>query len=88
MAFLLRQSPDLSHVNGFGGTHLPTIIHGSENSPNRGGRDYIGCLELALTAGVALPRRSVQFAGEPDVAAFLADWGEAHPGQVVEHGVV
>ena len=88
MGYLLTQSPDLSHVNGYGGTLLSTIIHGSENNPSRAGRDYVGCLQLALEAGVALPRRSVQFAGDPDVAAFLADWAEAHPGQVVDHGVV
>jgi ankyrin repeat protein len=86
MAYFLKLSPDLSHVNGFGGTLLSTIIHGSENCPQRAERDYIGCLELALHEGVALPRRAPQLAGDPEVAAFLADWAEAHPGQVVEGG--
>ncbi len=43
---------------------------------------------LVLKAGVALPRRSVQVAGDLDVAAYLADWAEAYPRQVVDHGVV
>ncbi|MEQ8656413.1 MAG: ankyrin repeat domain-containing protein [Hyphomicrobiales bacterium] len=88
MAYLLSLSPDLSHINGYGGTLLSTIIHGSENCPQRALRDYVGCLELALHEGVALPRRAPQLAGDPEVAAFLADWAEAHPGQVVEGGAV
>ena len=87
LRYFLRLNPDLSHVNGYGGTLLSTIIHGSENNPERKGRDYVACLELALTEGVALPKRAIDLAGEPHVAAFLADWAEAHPGQVVEGGV-
>ena len=85
--YFLSLKPDLSHVNGYGGTLLSTIIHGSENNPSRKGRDYIECLTLVLTEGVALPRQAIEFAGEPEIAAFLADWGEDHPGQVVEHGI-
>lgn len=85
--YFLRLGPDLSHVNGFGGTLLSTIIHGSENCPARAERDHIACLTLALEHGVALPKRAIDLAGEPEVAAFLADWAEAHPGQVVEHGI-
>lgn len=85
--YLLSLKPDLSHVNGYGGTLLSTIIHGSENCPQRSERDYTACLELALRAGAALPRRAPDLAGEPEVAAFLADWAEAHPGQVVDGGV-
>ncbi len=88
MGYFLSLGPDLTHVNGYGGTLLSTIIHGSENNPNREGRDYEACLRLALEAGVDLPRRAIQFAGVPELAAFLADWAEAHPDQVVEHGVV
>ena len=87
MAYFLSLKPDLSHINGYGGTLLSTIIHGSENNPDRADRDYIACLELALTEGVALPMRAIELAGEPNVAAYLADWAEAHPGQVVEGGV-
>ena len=86
MDYFLSLSPDLGHVNNYGGTLLSTIIHGSENAPDRAARDHIGCLRLALEEGVALPRRAIAFAGEPHVAAFLADWAEAHPGQVVEGG--
>lgn len=87
MEYLLSQKPDLGHINGYGGTLLSTIIHGSENAPDRADRDHIACLELALNEGVALPRRAIQMAGEPHVAAFLADWAEAHPGQIVEVGI-
>ncbi|MCG6885161.1 MAG: ankyrin repeat domain-containing protein [Silicimonas sp.] len=88
MGYFLSLGPDLTHVNGYGGTLLSTIIHGSENNPTREGRDYEGCLRLALEAGVALPRRAAQFAGDLALAAFLEDWAEAHPEQVVEDGVV
>ena len=87
MAYLLRLGPDLGHVNGYGGTLLSTIMHGSENNPNREGRDYVACLKLALREGVALPRRAIELAGAEDVAECLHDWAEAHPGQVVAHGV-
>ncbi|MEL7027307.1 MAG: ankyrin repeat domain-containing protein [Pseudomonadota bacterium] len=88
MAYFLSLGPDLTHINGYGGTLLSTIVHGSENNPERAGRDFIGCARLALEHGVALPRRAPEFAGEPEMAVFLADWAEAHPGQVVEGGVV
>ena len=61
---------------------------GSENCPERAERDFIACLRLVLEHGVALPKRAVNMAGEPDISDFLADWAEKHPGQVVEHGVV
>jgi hypothetical protein len=35
MAYLLSLKPDLGHINGYGGTLLSTILHGSENNPNR-----------------------------------------------------
>ncbi len=87
VAYFLRLGPDLSHVNGFGGTLLSTIIHGSENCPNRAERDHIGCLQLALEHGVALPKRAVELAGEPEVGEFLSEWAARHPGQVVVHGI-
>ena len=87
MGYMLRLKPDLGHINGYGGTLLSTILHGSENNPTRDGRDYVGCLRLALHEGVALPKRAIELAGDPECASFLADWAEAHPGQVVETGV-
>lgn len=86
MRYLLGLGPDLDHVNGYGGTLLSTIIHGSENCAARADRDYVACLRLALTAGVALPRRAIELAGNEDVAEFLADWAKDHPDQLVEGG--
>ncbi len=86
LTYFLSLKPDLSHVNNYGGTLLSTIIHGSENCPERASRDYIGCLHLVMREGVALPKRAIDMAGEDEVAVFLADWAKAHPGQVVDHG--
>lgn len=86
MAYLLSLKPDLDHINNYGGTLLGTIVHGSENCPARADRDYITCLRLALSAGTALPRRASELAGDEAVAAFLADWAQAHPEQIVEGG--
>lgn len=88
MGYLLSLAPDLSHVNGYGGTLLSTIIHGSENCPDGREQDHIGCARMALEHGVALPRKAADLAAEPGMAAFLADWAQAHPGSVVEGGVV
>jgi ankyrin repeat protein len=87
LGYFLSLKPDLSHVNGYGGTLLSTIIHGSENCPERANRGHVECLRLALVQGVALPRRAIELAGKPEVSAFLADWAETYPGQVVEGGV-
>ncbi|MDA7424063.1 ankyrin repeat domain-containing protein [Thalassococcus lentus] len=83
MQYFINLQADLSHVNGYGGTLLSTIIHGSENNPSRQGRDYLECLRLALTAGVALPRRTALNAGRADISEFLRDWAMKYPGQVV-----
>lgn len=83
MAWFLRLGPDLSHVNGYGGTLLGTIVHGSENSPHRAHRDHVACARLALEHGVALPRDMPRLAGARPMAEFLTAWAEAHPGQVV-----
>ncbi|MGR3804481.1 ankyrin repeat domain-containing protein [Marinibacterium profundimaris] len=83
-AFFLSQGPDLGHVNGFGGTLFETILHGSMNAPQRAARDHIDCMEQALRHGVALPRGALSIQGEAAMMAFLADWAERHPGQVVE----
>ncbi len=87
MGYFLRLKPDLGHVNAYGGTLLSTIIHGSENCPERTARDHVACARLALEEGVALPTRAIELAGEPAMAEFLADWAEARPGQVVGGGV-
>ncbi|MEL7213465.1 MAG: ankyrin repeat domain-containing protein [Pseudomonadota bacterium] len=87
MKFFLRMKPDLGHVNGYGGTLLSTIIHGSENAPSREGQDHVGCLMLALSEGVALPRPAIDLASREDIAEFLKDWAKRYPGQVVAHGI-
>ncbi len=87
MEYFLSLKPDLGHVNGYGGTLLSTIIHGSENCPQRAERDYITCLDMALKLGVALPRRAIELAAAPEVGEFLLDWAERQPGQVVDGGI-
>ena len=84
--YWLSLQPDLEHINGFGGDLLSTIVHGSENCPNRDSRDHIACARLALCAGVPLPKLAPLFAGEESMAGFLAEWAADHPEQVVEHG--
>lgn len=86
LAYLLSLKPDLDHVNSYGGTLLSTILHGSENCPQRQDRDYISCLELALQAGVLLPRRAMELTGDSNISEFLLAWAEQHPAQVVEGG--
>jgi ankyrin repeat protein len=86
-AYFLTLQPDLGHVNAYGGTFFSTILHGSENCPRRAERDHVGCMRLALEHGVALPRPAIEGAADPAMAAFLADWAEAHPGAVVDDGV-
>ncbi len=86
MGYFLSLKPDLGHVNGYGGTLLGTIVHGSENCPARAERDHVACARLALVEGVALPKRTIEYAGEPGMAGFLSDWARAHPGQVVDKG--
>ena len=87
MSFFLDLKPDLNHVNGYGGTLLSTIIHGSENAPSAASRDHVACACLALQQGVPLPRRAIDLAGEDSMAEFLADWGESHPAQLTDHGI-
>lgn len=86
MGYFLGLKPDLSHINGYGGTLLSTIIHGSENCTATG-RDHIACARLALTQGVALPKRAIALAGREDMAKFLTQWAQDRPGQVVADGV-
>lgn len=86
MAWLLSLGPDLSHQNGYGGTLLSTIVHGSENCPQRERRDHLGCLHLALEAGVPVPRRAADLAGVPEIADALAEWGDRHPERLVDGG--
>lgn len=87
LAYFLQLKPDLSHVNGYGGTLLSTIVHGAENCPRRAERDHVACAKLSLEHGVALPARQIELAGDEDMAAFLNDWAETFPGQVIE-GVI
>ncbi|RVT85878.1 ankyrin repeat domain-containing protein [Rhodobacteraceae bacterium CCMM004] len=87
MAWLLTTRPDLSHVNGYGGTLLTTIIHGSENAPDRAARDHVGCARLALEHGVALPRAALSRAGAREMRAFLNGWATRHPGAVVDDAI-
>jgi len=86
MGYFLGLGADLNHVNGYGGTLLSTIVHGSENCPSRAERDHVDCLRLALEQGVPLPRRAAELAGETEIAEFLDQWAIAHPQQVIDGG--
>ncbi|MEO0991872.1 MAG: hypothetical protein AAFX00_13115, partial [Pseudomonadota bacterium] len=86
-AWLMSLGPDMAHVNGYGGTLFSTILHGSENCPARAERDHLACMRLALEHGVAIPKDAIQGAVDDEMGAFLAEWAEARPGQVVEDGV-
>ncbi|MGZ2256003.1 ankyrin repeat domain-containing protein [Roseobacter sp. A03A-229] len=88
MRYFMDLGADLEHQNGYGGTLLSTILHGSENCPQRRDRDHAACLTRALEAGVPLPRRAADLAGVPELADILADWSERHPEQVVNGGPV
>ena len=83
-AFFLGQGPDLGHVNRYGGGLLETILHGSLNCPQRAARDHIACMEQALHQGVSLPRRLLAVPADAELADFLSDWAERHPGQLVD----
>jgi hypothetical protein len=87
MQYFLRLGPDMTHLNGYGGTIFSTVLHGAVHCPDRAGRDHIGCMRALLEHGVALPRKALD-AEAPDMALLLRDWADAHPGQVVAHGVV
>lgn len=88
MGYFLKLSPNLGHVNNYGGTLLSTIMHGAENNPQRANGDYIACLQLALDEGVALPRTALDASGSSEIRAFLTQWAKDRPGQVVEYGIV
>ena len=88
MAYLLSLGPDLTHVNGYGGDLMSTILHGSENAPDRSGRDHISCARLALEAGSELRRSHIIGAGDVDMAEFLSDWAEARSDRMKEDGDV
>ena len=82
VAWLLSLSPDLEHVNDYGGDIVSTIIHGSENRLDTDERDHVGCLKLVLNAGATLTKGELEGAMNEEVAAFLQDWAEAHPERV------
>ncbi len=84
LAFLLSLRPDMSFVNGFGGTLLSTIVHGSENCPARRERDHVECARLVLEHGLTLPRWVIDMSGEEAMLDFLLDWAATHPSQVTE----
>lgn len=86
--YFLSLRPDLSHVNGYGGTLFSTILHGAENCLHLADRDHLGCMRLALDHGVALPRSALAAQLSAQMFEFLADWAEERPGQVVDEGIV
>ncbi|QDC08256.1 ankyrin repeat domain-containing protein [Oceanicola sp. D3] len=85
MAFLLSLGPDLGHKNSYGGDLLGTILHGAANAPDRETRDHLGCVRLALDAGLPLYRGYLVFTGSEEIAGILAEYAEAHPERVEEN---
>ncbi|MFY0634583.1 MAG: ankyrin repeat domain-containing protein [Vannielia sp.] len=85
MAFLLALGPDLGHLNNYGGDLLGTTLHGAANAPDRESRDHLGCVRLALEAGLPLYRGYLVFTGSEEIAGVLADYAEAHPERVVDN---
>jgi len=83
VAWLLTLSPDLTHVNGYGGDLLGTIIHGSENRLDTQVRDHVACARLSLEAGASLRQADLEAAMDERLVAFLQDWAEANPERVV-----
>ena len=83
LTYFLGLGPDLSHVNGYGGTLLSAILHGSDNAPAQPHQDYIECARLVLHHGMALSRDMLRWGGNQELGAFLKDWAEQYPGQVV-----
>ena len=82
-AWLLTLSPDLSHVNDYGGDLLGTIIHGSENRLDTEVRDHVACARLALDAGASLRQADLEGAMDERLVSFLQAWAEANPDRVV-----
>ncbi|MCY4542339.1 MAG: hypothetical protein OXB95_08105 [Rhodobacteraceae bacterium] len=81
--WLLGQSPDLNHVNGYGGDIAATIVHGSENCPERKRRDHITCIRLAFEAGAKISDREIEYAGSEPMVEFLIDWVSSHPESLI-----
>lgn len=79
-ADLLSREPDLAHINGYGGSLISTILHGSENAPDLATRDHAMCLEHALQAGATLTPAEMAFAGREDLAAILQGWEKTSTG--------
>ncbi|NNK65776.1 MAG: ankyrin repeat domain-containing protein [Rhodobacteraceae bacterium] len=86
VAYLLGHNPDLGVKNMYGGNLIDTIIHGSENAPNRASADHIGCARLVLKAGTTLRPSEIRGAGVEEMAALLENWAADHPEKVVEDG--
>ncbi|MDP5218363.1 ankyrin repeat domain-containing protein [Ruegeria sp. 2205SS24-7] len=82
MRYLLALSPDLTHVNGYGGGLISTILHGAENNPERARRDHAACVRAALEAGAPLGRNQIEASSDPGLAQIIEDWAASHPDQV------
>ncbi|MFA3916913.1 ankyrin repeat domain-containing protein [Ruegeria hyattellae] len=85
MIYLLTLSPDLGHVNGYGGGLVSTILHGADNNPHRDIRDHATCLSHALAACAPLGRNLIEASGDPELTRIMEEWAEAHPDQVTEN---
>lgn len=84
LAYLLSLSPDLHHLNNYGGNLVTTILHGADNNPARRSRDHARCLQLALDQGLVLGRNVLEQTANPAVLQVMQDWANAHPVQLVD----
>ncbi|MCH2165870.1 MAG: ankyrin repeat domain-containing protein [Marinovum sp.] len=83
MGLLKDRGADLDYINGYGGTLLSTVLHGSENNPSQNRSDYVGAITQVFEWGAPLPRIYIDTCGREDLMAWLADFAEAHPDRVV-----
>ncbi|MEO1542271.1 MAG: ankyrin repeat domain-containing protein [Pseudomonadota bacterium] len=74
VTWLLRQNPDLTHFNAYGGDALGTLMHGADNAPKMAQQDHVACLKLLRAAGVPFRAEEMQGTGSEEMLAALEDW--------------
>lgn len=83
VAYLLELGPDLAVKNKYGGDLIGTILHGADNCPMAKQRDHLGCVELALDAGMPLHRFDIDHCAVVELREWLTAWAEDNPERIV-----